>query len=828
MSLLLDLLRQPAGLGTWGGQLQMLLRITLIAAAGLAVLALRPRAAAALRHRIAVVTLAAVLALPLATLLLPALPLAWLPPAGAAPPTLIALRADAPENGVLAARATVPPAPAVTTSAARPAFVRPASPIARRFPWGTLAAALLLACLAVSLGLTARLLASMLAAARVARAAVPIDDPAVVAEAEHVRRRLGIRRPVALRRTEALAVPAVFGVRHPVLLLPPATLAGPAERLSAVLLHELAHVARHDGLALLLTRGCRALLWFHPLVGRLAREAGLACEQACDDVVLSAGARPSDYAEWLLAIAQSARGADALRGVAPAFARRSTLERRIAAILEPGASRRPATRIATAAIGLAALTLLVPLASARVIAAPSCSSGSECATATTRKAAERRACTEARARAETRACTEARERTETRERATIRTATAEAFEEPHIEPNGRGVDAVPAVGPAPVTPAVPLQPAGARSGADWYDAARAHYNAGRFAAAATAYLNAAAAGQHIATSYYNAACSFARSGQRAAALDALGKALDAGFDEPELIHSDEDLDTLRDTPGFGRLLTRAMNTDAAEAKRNHAVAQFDALRSSASSDADQWHSSGIELLRLSEYGRSAAAFAAQFKIDSSAAALYNLACAWSLAGQRARGLDLLELSIRSGYGDPGKISGDHDLEALHDDPRFDALVALASDLELSGSMRGLPAWGTWRAELPRYERVAREHPDLGRAWWNLGFARLRAGDWDGSADAYGRALASGYRISTSTYNLACAHAQARRIDEALRCLQLAEARGMDVGGIAPDDRDLAPLRGDPRFQRMCAQWRRELASEREKEKREEQDRKHAK
>jgi len=54
----------------------------------------------------------------------------------------------------------------------------------------------------------------------------------------------------------------------------------------AVLLHELAHVRRHDNLLRLLQAGVVALFWFHPLVWWLHRRLVWDSERACDEAVL--------------------------------------------------------------------------------------------------------------------------------------------------------------------------------------------------------------------------------------------------------------------------------------------------------------------------------------------------------------------------------------------------------------------------------------------------------------------------------------------------------------------------------------------------------------
>lgn len=98
-----------------------------------------------------------------------------------------------------------------------------------------------------------------------------------------------------------LASPATAGWLRPRILLPAiCEELGPNSRLSDVLRHELAHVARGDYLwASLADLICR-LLFFHPAVWRAKKLARLQCELACDFAVIET--RPehrADYADSL-------------------------------------------------------------------------------------------------------------------------------------------------------------------------------------------------------------------------------------------------------------------------------------------------------------------------------------------------------------------------------------------------------------------------------------------------------------------------------------------------------------------------------------------------
>lgn len=170
-------------------------------------------------------------------------------------------------------------------------------------------------------------------------------------------------RKVQLLASAHVRVPVTWGIRRPIVLLPHVAQSWPADRLQAVLRHELTHVRAHDAAMRLAARLACALFWFHPGVWWLARRFEADAEQACDDRVLMTGVRASDYADWLAA---SACGADRQAGAAMALARRSNLRSRLAAVTD--ARRRltiPGRREVLSAIAVT-LAIVTPLATARL------------------------------------------------------------------------------------------------------------------------------------------------------------------------------------------------------------------------------------------------------------------------------------------------------------------------------------------------------------------------------------------------------------------------------------------------------------------------------
>ena len=97
--------------------------------------------------------------------------------------------------------------------------------------------------------------------------------------------------------------PGVVGIVRPVLLFPE----GLVDRLTraqldAILAHERAHVRAHDNLFAVVHMAVEAIFWFHPLVWWIERRMIDERERACDEAVVRAGKKPSDYAEGILAV----------------------------------------------------------------------------------------------------------------------------------------------------------------------------------------------------------------------------------------------------------------------------------------------------------------------------------------------------------------------------------------------------------------------------------------------------------------------------------------------------------------------------------------------
>lgn len=174
---------------------------------------------------------------------------------------------------------------------------------------------------------------------------------------------------VSVRLSDRIAVPMMWGVFRPVILLPVDAGSWPAARLRAALLHELAHVKRWDWTMQAIAQLTCAVYWFNPLVWFASRQMRIEAEQACDDYVLNDGYQSIDYAQHLLNIAQNVNSAGSVSRTAVAMARPSQIENRLRTILTANLNRRPLTRVSVA-IGLCSLICFtVPMGVVRLVEA---------------------------------------------------------------------------------------------------------------------------------------------------------------------------------------------------------------------------------------------------------------------------------------------------------------------------------------------------------------------------------------------------------------------------------------------------------------------------
>jgi beta-lactamase regulating signal transducer with metallopeptidase domain len=153
--------------------------------------------------------------------------------------------------------------------------------------------------------LALRMLGGLVATRRLCRRGVRGTTAFLAEQADRIASELGIRRGVTVLESSLVGVPVVVGWLRPVLLLPAATIVNlTTKELEAMLMHELAHVRRHDYLVNLVQTVIETLLFFHPAVWWLSRRIRIERENCCDDAAVALLGDRKTYARALYRTAQ--------------------------------------------------------------------------------------------------------------------------------------------------------------------------------------------------------------------------------------------------------------------------------------------------------------------------------------------------------------------------------------------------------------------------------------------------------------------------------------------------------------------------------------------
>lgn len=314
---------------------------------------LRRRASAASRHFVLTLAVVGALALPMLAVTLPAWPVVVRPEA--VPSAAIMNSGD---EVFESATASAPLTETDMAAATRPAAVS--------MSWPSMAATLYIV---VAFGILVHLGMQQWTVRRLAREASEVEDREWTRVLRESAAAMGLERQVRLLRSRERSMPMAFGARRPAILIPAVADTWPDEQKRAVILHELAHVARHDCLTQALACVACAMYWFHPAAWWVAKRLRIERELACDDRVISSGTQARQYAAHLLEIAY-AFGSYRAPALAVSMARPRQLEGRMLAALDGARNRRvPAARARLAGLAVAT-ALLVPLAAATATTAP--------------------------------------------------------------------------------------------------------------------------------------------------------------------------------------------------------------------------------------------------------------------------------------------------------------------------------------------------------------------------------------------------------------------------------------------------------------------------
>lgn len=183
---------------------------------------------------------------------------------------------------------------------------------------------------------------------RAVRRAPQINDSTILSMVHDARQRLGVRREIRVVLHDGVGGPAMTGILRPLLILPSDTRASLTEyELRFVILHEVAHVKRHDVLLNWLMTLVTVLHWFNPLVYLAALRCREHREILCDQMVVDVvGDRNRhDYGAVLLRMVQLVHrpAFPVVTGFVGIFGSRPMIQRRITMLVSERSRPRATT-----------------------------------------------------------------------------------------------------------------------------------------------------------------------------------------------------------------------------------------------------------------------------------------------------------------------------------------------------------------------------------------------------------------------------------------------------------------------------------------------------
>ena len=224
-----------------------------------------------------------------------------------------------------------------------------------------------------------------------------------------------------------------------------------------------------------------------------------------------------------------------------------------------------------------------------------------------------------------------------------------------------------------------------KDGRALYDVGRELLRYADYDRAARAFVAAAEAGVRQGTSLYNAACARALANQKPEALDLLQRALDAGFDDPNHLREDDDLDSLRAEPRFRQLVTDAeeltlegfpsfgarLLRSQKVAEGEEAATRFESYLKRHPESGRGWSNLGYVSLAAENDRQAVRAFGKALDLGyRKPATMYNLACAHARLKEKDEAFACLDKAIDAGFVSYRQIEDDDDLFNLRRDPRF--------------------------------------------------------------------------------------------------------------------------------------------------------------
>ena len=578
---------------------------------------------------------------------------------------------------------------------------------------------------------------------------------------EEVAARMGVSTP-PIRLLEGVGSPAIWCFGKPVLLWPAED--GQAVRHvgdSALIAHELAHLARGDHWVSRLDVLAIGACWWNPLFWVIRREIRYYAELSCDAWALWAfPTRRRVFAEALIDAQERTQVAPiALQGLCATNSEFKNFERRLSMIMSKNVSRQVSKGAAAAAL----LTTLLVL--------PGFSVQEKCDTLT--KSAKD---------ATTSRCIDELVEVKKLNEVGEKLFAAKRYDEA-IEAFDKVLALDPKQGMAHARLGYMLITRGE------YDRAKKHFK------------TEVKLGHKPETAIYNLACATALSGDQKQALALLEQSVRRGFTNTKLMAEDSDLASLRKHEHFARALEASKTSAELRAKLGKGKAKsksddesydrlalLEPLVEIVTEDGALQDEYGLLALRMGDYEGALRAFERQAGVGHQVGrAHYNTACAHALSGHREAALKALESAADSGmaYGD---TLVDEDLASLRGEKRFQAVAErlLAPKIfqkkldSVISSGDSEQAAKTLAGLMDDPGKTAKT-----RAWaaYELGRLQLKSKRPKDSIVSFRQAAATGYAVEDAAFHIGMAYVSLGDLDAGVEHFD----KALYLGFAKPDD-----------------------------------------
>jgi beta-lactamase regulating signal transducer with metallopeptidase domain/Flp pilus assembly protein TadD len=300
------------------------------------------------------------------------------------------------------------------------------------------------------------------------------------------------------------------------------------------------------------------------------------------------------------------------------------------------------------------------------------------------------------------------------------------------------------------------------------------------------------------------------------AIEALDDAVASGFRDLQRMESDAWLTQARACDDYAAIARRVGEPErlrllvqqAIESKSYEtAVAAADRLLAFCDGLSDHQrgiahHQKGMALLGLGRADEAAQEFVKQVELRFWVTeGLYRIACCRSSQGRSAEALLYLNAAVEAGMFGDERLRDEPMLANIGASAQFDRVLNLAND---NRTLLGMFKAADWEHLKELNTHAISQDPNNGPAHLRLGWALLRLGEYEAAVDVFKAQNHIGHLPLIAQYNVACAYALMNDRTTAIKWLEAARINGWSDFQFALRDPDLANLRNDPAFQRLCA------------------------